>query len=393
MRVLHINSYYSDHGKPTFYRNFFDAQLKTGLDISVFVPVDHSVDSVMAERFGAYSQVVKTHEHRDRYFYHLKQGKVLKEAIRRYRDEKFDIIHAHSLFTNGYVAWKLSETLGVPYIVAVRNREVNTFFRYMIHLRNTGRRIMADADKVVFISEPNKQLVLNRYTPPPLRESMISKTLVIGNGIDDLWLRNTYRGNRRLEGKELKLLSVGQVIGVKNHLTTAKAAEILIQRGFKVTLTVVGEKKDERIFRKLQEYPFLRYLPPTAKEELIDVYREADIFVLPSITETFGLVYPEAMSQGLPLIYSRGQGFDGQFEEGKVGFHVESRNAEEIADRIVDITGNYEEISRNSVELCTRFNWTDIAREYERVYQKVTARKDINCNVRTFQVSQDQKGI
>lgn len=332
--------------------------------------MDREIDPLSKEQFGEYSQVVKTHNPFDRFFYHLKQGKILKEAIRRYNSEKFDLIHAHSLFTNGFVAKNLSEAMGIPYIVAVRNREVNTFFKYMIHLRNTGRKIMTDAEKVIFISEPNRDMVLNQYTPTLLRESITKKTRVIGNGIDDFWLNNRYRKNRKLEGKELKLLSVGQVIGVKNHLTTAKAAEILVQKGFKVTLTVVGEKTDKRILNKLREYPFVRYLSPVLKEELLEIYREADIFVLPSITETFGLVYPEAMSQGLPIIYSRGQGFDGQFEEGRVGFHVESRNAEEIADRIVDTTRNYEIISRNCVEMCKRFNWTDIAGEYVGVYKE-----------------------
>jgi len=44
---------------------------------------------------------------------------------------------------------------------------------------------------------------------------------------------------------------------------------------------------------------------------------------MPSITETFGLVYAEALSQGLPVLYTRGQGFDRQFEEGEVGYAVD----------------------------------------------------------------------
>jgi len=81
------------------------------------------------------------------------------------------------------------------------------------------------------------------------------------------------------------------------------------------------------------------------------------------------LVYAEAMTQGLPVIYSKGQGFDRQFEEGTVGFHVESRNAEEIADRIEDIMTNYETISENCVRLSDRFNWSEIAKEYEEIYK------------------------
>ena len=371
MKVLHINSYYSDHGKPAFFRNFFNAQVEQGLDISVYVPVDHYIDTTMQEKFGGYSILAKTHKPLDRWFYPVKQGKILRDAKNRFSKGRFDLIHSHSLFTNGYVAWKLSEILGVPFVTAVRNTDINYFFRYMPHLRKTGLDILLKADRAIFISKPHLETLAGRYLPENLRTQFLEKAEVIGNGIDGYWLKNRVEERRKPEGKNLNLLTVGKIISRKNHLTTAKAAEILSQRGFKVTLTVVGEKKDERIFRKLQEYPFLRYLPPAAKEELIDVYREADIFVLPSITETFGLVYPEAMSQGLPLIYSKGQGFDGQFEEGKVGFHAGSRNAEEIADRIVDITGNYEDISRNCVDLCKRFNWTDIAGIYGRIYDKI----------------------
>ena len=42
-----------------------------------------------------------------------------------------------------------------------------------------------------------------------------------------------------------------------------------------------------------------------------------------SLGESFGLTYAEAMSQGVPVIYSKGQGFDGQFKEGVVGYHVD----------------------------------------------------------------------
>jgi glycosyltransferase involved in cell wall biosynthesis len=71
----------------------------------------------------------------------------------------------------------------------------------------------------------------------------------------------------------------------------------------------------------------------------------------------------------LPVIYSKGQGFDKQFEEGTVGFHVESRNAEEIADRIEEIITNYKAISENCVRLSDRFNWSEIAKEYQRLYE------------------------
>jgi glycosyltransferase involved in cell wall biosynthesis len=69
--------------------------------------------------------------------------------------------------------------------------------------------------------------------------------------------------------------------------------------------------------------------------ELIDIYRANDIFVMPSFTESFGLVYAEAISQGLPVVYSIGQGFDRQFPEGEVGYHADPNSAQSVADAIL----------------------------------------------------------
>ena len=77
---------------------------------------------------------------------------------------------------------------------------------------------------------------------------------------------------------------------------------------------------------------------------------------MPSKTETFGLVYAEAMSQGLPVIYTRGQGFDGQFEEGEVGYSVDCKDKKEISMKIIDIINNYDVISRNAINLVDRYN-------------------------------------
>ena len=59
---------------------------------------------------------------------------------------------------------------------------------------------------------------------------------------------------------------------------------------------------------------------------------------MPSIHESFGRVYAEAMTQGVPVIYSKGQGFDGIYPDGHVGYSVPSRNPEYIAECIKNIS-------------------------------------------------------
>jgi len=92
---------------------------------------------------------------------------------------------------------------------------------------------------------------------------------------------------------------------------------------------------------------------------------------MPSITETFGLVYPEAMSQGLPLIYTRGQGFDGQLEDGKVGYSVDCNNPEEILSKIINILDNYKEFSRNCIDNIDKFRWGNITKQYKNIYENI----------------------
>ncbi|WP_053218194.1 glycosyltransferase family 4 protein [Virgibacillus senegalensis] len=364
MKVLHINSYYSN-GK--FYRNLFDKQSANGFEIDVYVPVTKDFDDSEIN-LGHYSTISKNHSKYDRFFFHIKQNKIYKDVIKKYKVNNYNILHAHSLFTNGCVAWRLKKEFGVPYIVAVRSTDVNVFLKNMVYLRKLGMKILKEAKKIVFLSETYRDLVIDKYIPVSLKESVYSKSNVIPNGIDDYWFRN--KGSKKVYSgsNNLKIAQVGIINKRKNQITTVKAIEILQKKGYNIEFTIVGKIDDESIYDRIKNLPFIRYISPKPKEELIDIYRDNDIFVMPSIHETFGLVYSEAMSQGLPVIYSRGQGFDSQFNEGLVGYNVDCFNPEEIADKIVKILSDYDFLSSNCIELCNKFNWENIANEYAFLY-------------------------
>lgn len=163
---------------------------------------------------------------------------------------------------------------------------------------------------------------------------------------------------------------MGDISKRKNIQKTVKAIDLLTQKGYKITLDVVGKVKDQKLFNKIKDLEYVNYLGYKSKEELLNIYRDNDIFILPSITETFGLVYGEAMSQGLPIIYTRGQGFDGQFKEGQVGYAVNSTDPNDIAEKIINLTNDYKERYNRCILNVKKFDWNKIGKEYNDLYRR-----------------------
>ena len=94
---------------------------------------------------------------------------------------------------------------------------------------------------------------------------------------------------------------------------------------------------------------------------------------MPSAPESFGLVYVEALSQGLPIIYTKGEGFDGYYEEGEVGWAVDPRNPAEIANRVEKILCDYEGFADRIEHLNLEhdFSWPLVARKYMKLYGEI----------------------
>lgn len=304
----------------------------------------------------------------DRLLFFRKQKLILNDIIKRKLIGDIDIIHAHNLFSAGYNAYKIKKKYGIPYIVAVRNADVNAFFNYMIHLRGLGVKIMREASKIVFLSPAYKNNVIQKYVPQKIQKEIKEKSIVIPNGIDDFFLKNTKSISRTIQNnKKINLIYVGNIDSNKNIDTTIKACDILKSKGYSVYYNVVGKIKE----KKYEYLPFderVIYHPFAPMEEVVKLLDNSDIFIMPSIHETFGLVYVEAMTQGLPIVYTKGQGFDGFFKQGEVGYSVTCNNENEIALSIEKIIDNYSVISANCLKASKIFSWNKIAEKYINIY-------------------------
>ncbi len=365
MKVLHINRNYLTSSLHQVMLNHLD-----GLESEhvVFAPTDNAGKAIVKPNSNVI--VSECFSNLDRYFYYHKQRKILSAIEKNIKVREFDCIHAYTLFTDGNCAYSLNRKYGIPYIVAVRNTDVNDFFRRLPFLRQRGIEILKNARKIFFLSESYKEEVFRKYICAEDSQLLESRIEIIPNGIDDFWINERPKQVKSLSDKHLiKLVYAGRIDRNKNIPTMQKAMELLREEGIIASLTIVGKIDDKNEFKRIIEDKHTEYIEPQPKEKLIDIYRQSDIFVMPSFTESFGLVYAEAMSQGLPVIYTRGQGFDRQFEEGVVGYHVTASSPRDVADNIVKILENYDCLAKNVVACSHKFNWNDISERYQKIYE------------------------
>lgn len=368
-KILHINSNYA--------YSALHSQMIAGLEEleinnTIFFPVRMGL-SFSEEKTGTVL-TVPCFRKWDRLLFYGKQRKMRKALEERIELKDYGLIHTYTLFTDGNLAYSLWRKYGIPYVVAVRNTDVNYFLKYRKYLTGRGREILMGASAVFFLSPEYKKQVLERFFSGEEKQKIEEKVHIIPNGIHDFWHENPAVEERIPEPGRIKLIYAGRINKDKNILQTAKAAEMLYKKGWQMEFTVVGKVEDEQVFESLNSYDFVRCIEVKPREELIKLYREHDIFVMPSRRETFGLVYPEAMSQGLPVIYTKGQGFDGQFPDGEVGYSVDSQDENEIVEKILKIVDNYKEISRRAVQGAGRFKWKNICLEYKGIYEKILSK-------------------
>ena len=369
MKVLHLCSYYPTS---TLYSFLFDAIGKTGVEQIVYIPIRRLLTAKIEHHKDlVYSPVLPRWT---RPFFFLKVRKLFYDFERRFDMRKIsvDLFHAHSLFMNGYLAWKLRKKYGIPYIVAVRNTDVNVFYKYMVHLRGLGRKILDDAERVVFLSPEYKKKVITSWYKdnPHLREEAERKSVVIPNGVADVFFSESSSSDRaNRSSSETRILFVGKIDKNKNITALIDALEILSSQKVQVKLDIVGKAIDEKIMKRIRGCCFAQWYGEKKTIELIQFYRQCDILAVPSLKETFGIVYPEAMSQGAPVIYTRGQGFDGYFTEGHVGYSVNAEDPHSIVDAMQKILKNRDVISKNARKESQRFKWDKIGVLYTQLYR------------------------
>ena len=107
------------------------------------------------------------------------------------------------------------------------------------------------------------------------KENLKKKVIILPNGIDNFWIKNQRIYNQNLR-KKIRIIQVGNIDKNKNIVTTIKVCKKLIRKGYDIELKVIGRLY---LSSKVLEENFIKYIPFCRKDELLEYYRNSDIFL------------------------------------------------------------------------------------------------------------------
>jgi len=299
----------------------------------------------------------------------FKAIRFLKELV---RTEKIDVIHAHTRVWQ-FVASFVSKSTRVPLVTTAHG----------IYQYNLGRKLFpARGHKTIAISDHVKHDLM--VTHGCLDENVIT----VWNGIDTQALDSAYQKayqKREEIKKEHGLKTNSFVVGmtsrmveVKGHAVTISAMHDLISNQSPVEAVLVGDgplkNELQSQVKRLGLEKSIHFIPPTP--DIAQFYAIMDVLVTPVLYEEgFGMVVPEAMSLGVPVIASKRGAFVDLIINGQDGLLVESDDYIDLALGIKTLMKN-EKLRKTMVKnarqkAADRYSMERMAEQTEKVYFSV----------------------
>ena len=367
--VLHLSN---DFTNSKVHSNLYRELDADGVKQTVFVPLRKGAPE--DNRFdGQRTTFVFAHilKRLHRIFFFHKIERTVREIEKTVDLSQISCIHATNLFSDGMAARELHCKYGIPYIVAVRNSDVNAFLRYLPHLWWVHRAVLEDADKVVFITPNLRERLLKHPTLFKMRERVSAKSVVLPNGINEFWISNLQTTST---AEPHHLLYAGNFTRNKNLPRLIHALQTLRTEFPDLHLDVAGDggNDQERVLALMhRNADWISYHGKvTDLEEMKSLYRSSRIFAMPSKSETFGLVYVEAMSQGLSVLWSRGEAIDGMFPE-TIGESVNPLSESDITAALKRLLLHPESYQPLPASAFDTFRWPSIAQQYAALYAEI----------------------
>ena len=292
----------------------------------------------------------------------------------------FDLVHGHDwLVANA--CDHLAKRFGAPLVTTIHATEhgrhqgwVNKHPQSYIH--GVERWITNRSNRVIACSHYMREQIVDIFG---VDESKVS---VIPNGIDPEDLTAADEAElRRLrsefaEPDEKLVLLIGRLVYEKGFQLALEAMPTVIERLPKTRFLVAGSGTHEEELRRQAEEAGLMehgtFLGWIGDDVLHSLYRIADVCVVPSIYEPFGLVALESMASGCPCIVADTGGLREVVPHETAGLRFRSRDPEALAEVAIRVLGD-DELGHRLVEdgyrHIRRFDWADVAEQTAVVYR------------------------
>ena len=299
---------------------------------------------------------------------------------------KYDIIRSH-YWTSGLVGEQLKKELGIPHVVtfhtlgAVKNRASGIAEEPELRIQSE-KEIVASVDCIVTSTQEGKNNLVQLYQSPP------EKVRVIPAGVDlDLF----HPSDREEARRELDLEEYRRVLLFAGRLQPFKGLELLLHamtylpnHGTTRLLVVGGNagKTDElmkmnSLVNELGIRSMVGFVGAVEHDKMPTFYNAADICIVPSYHESFGMVAVEALASGTPVVASRVGGLATIVKDGETGYLFDGRSPEVLAIYLCllmsenEIRESMAGAARQSV---IKYNWASTANGLVRLYRELSGK-------------------
>jgi glycosyltransferase involved in cell wall biosynthesis len=292
---------------------------------------------------------------------------------------RYDLVHYFFSLPSGLLSFYSNGIKGLPYIVSLRGSDVPGYDTESLKLRilhplfkPLTKRIWNKARRVFANSEGLRDLAVRT---DPGREIE-----VILNGVDVMQFARE-RTDGEAEMDNLRILCVSRLIERKGIGYLIDAMSRIGDTGFE--LDIVGTGIEEEALktrtRELALEDRIRFHGFQPKKILSRSYHQADVLVLPSLSESLSMALLEGMGCGLPVVASNVGGIPDVVRDGENGILVEPGDSKALADALIYLKRNpslREEMGgRNARHIRKNFSWEHVVDRYEEAYGEIVKEK------------------
>ena len=299
----------------------------------------------------------------DRYY------KTVKDLLQK--SEAFpDLVHAHFVWPNGFVGAKLKEEYATPFVVTAHGYDIYDLPFRDAEWKEQIEAILNAADAVITVSNSNRKCVERLNVTAPVK--------VVPNGFrqDQFYPMETEicRRTLNLPIDRKIILSVGNLMEGKGHTYLIDAMSEVVREREDILCLIVGrgelKHKLEKKISSVGLEQYVRLVGGRHHGEIPLWMNACDLFVLPSLRESFGIVQVEAMACGKPVVATRNGGSEEIVIPGKTGLLSDAADPFSLAENIVralDTSWDTDAI----VKYSTVYSWSNVVKEVLRVYNSI----------------------